>query len=169
SRLCQKRSRSRVSRCWRWTPTRAAPPVRVQEGSKPASSWRIRHWSGVSLSPDMPLGLPCLEEPRPEVTGLSQVAFQARPELPDLPRRNEGEDVVRLGLTHELAGQIGPHLGIGILEPLAELVQRHVDIPQEVGTPLRIDQQLRGSGIQHAGSLANSSAPAPTSLRYYRN
>src|SRR4051794_26977343 len=108
----------------------------------PESTSRMRHCKGVSLSPDMPARLPGLEQPGPEFPGLSQVAFEARPELPDLAGGEEGEDVVRLGLPHELAGQIGADLRIRILEPGAKLFQGHLGVPEEIGLSFRVDQML---------------------------
>ncbi len=42
--------------------------------------------------------------------------LQPRPQGPDFPGGDEGEHVVGLGLAHELADQVGAHLGVGVGE-----------------------------------------------------
>src|SRR6478672_2692046 len=121
----------------------------------PASTPRICHWRPVNLSPDMPARLPGLEQPGPELPGLSQVALQARPELPDLSGGEEREHVVRLRLPHELAGEIGTDLRVRILETGSELFEGHLGVPQEVGLALRVDETFRRRRVEHAGRVAN--------------
>src|SRR3954469_19510739 len=127
----------------------------------PESTSRMCHCKGVSLSPDMPLRFPGLEQPGPEVAGLPQIALEARPELPDLAGGEEGEDVVRLGLPHELAGQVGADLRVRILEPGAELLQGHLGVPEEIGLPFRVDEALWRGRVEHGGrsSLSQRSYP----------
>src|SRR5215213_8199793 len=152
-RSCQKRSRSFVVRCFRWKPTRAAPPVRVQGGSREESRRRMRHCRGVSLSPDMPPRFPGLEQPGPELPGLPQIALQARPELPDLTGGDECEDVVRFGLAHQFADEIGADIRVRALEPLLEILERHLAVPEEVGMPLFVDEFVWWGRIQHGVAL----------------
>src|SRR5882762_1472435 len=109
----------------------------------PARTPSMRHWRAVSLSPDMPMRLPGVEQPGPELPGLSEVALQARPELPDLAGGEESEHVVWFRLSHELSGEIGPNLRVRILETLSKLFEGHLGVPEEVGLALRVDETFR--------------------------
>src|SRR5204863_2728194 len=55
--------------------------------------------------------LPLVEDPDPELTGVPEVADQEREQLADLAQRGEAEDVVGLGLPHELTKVVGADLG----------------------------------------------------------
>ena len=108
------------------------------------------------LSPDTTLGLPGLEEPRPKIAGPAKVANEARPELADHARTHEGEDVVRLGLPHELADEVRAYVQIRILKTLLELLQREVAVPQEIGTALPVREALTRRGIEHLLRVSDS-------------
>src|SRR5947207_1279669 len=104
---------------------------RVSEGVASVASTRL--CGAVSLSPGKPLPLPGVEQPGPELPALAQVAREPWPELPDRARRDEGEHVIGLCLTHELPGEVGAHVDVGIVEPVPEFLQGQVAVPQEVG------------------------------------
>src|SRR6185295_6594224 len=106
----------------------------------PTRTSRIRCWRSVSLSPDMSLPLPRVEQPGPEGPGVSEIAFEARPQLPNLARANEGEDVVRLRLPHQLPDEVGSHVEVRALEPGTELIERELAIPEKIGPPLGVQQ-----------------------------
>src|SRR3954447_18438675 len=108
----------------------------------------------------MPVRFPGFEQPGPELPGLARIAFEARPELPDLAGGEEGEDIVRLRLPHELAGQIGADFRVWIPQTGAELLESHLGVPEKIGLPLRVDEVLWGCRLSMGTIL-----PAGTSYR----
>ncbi len=115
----------------------------------------MRVWNRVSLLPDATLAFPRLEEPRQELARAAETPGESRPEIPDFAGADEQEDVVGLGLAHELPDQIGANLRVGIRETLAELAERQIAVPEKVGTILRIGQPFPGREAQHAASVAD--------------
>jgi hypothetical protein len=106
----------------------------------------------------MPVGFPGVEEPRPELSSFSKISLEARPKLPYRSSGDEAEDIVRLGLAHQLSNQVGANLGIGIAESLSEFVESHLGIPEKIRMSFRIHEKLRRGGIEHRGRLANLEA-----------
>lgn len=95
-----------------------------------------------------------LEEPCPEGARPSQIPFDRRPELSNLVGRDEGEDIVRLCLAHQLPDEVRPHVRIGVFQSVLELLERQVAIPEKVGPSLRIEEFLPGRRIEHGFSVA---------------
>ena len=84
-----------------------------------------------------------------------------RPKFSDHARPNKEEDVVRLGLPHELADEIGAYLRIRIREPMPKLLQRQVAVPKEVGTAPLVGQALRWSKAEHTNSVTDRQRMEP--------
>jgi hypothetical protein len=61
------------------------------------------------------------------------------------------EDVVWLGLAHQLTGEIGTDVWVGILEPLSEIVEGQITVPEEVRSTLLVSEELAGGRVQHVG------------------
>src|SRR4030095_7492084 len=104
----------------------------------PARTSRMRHWSAVNLSPDMPTRFPGVEEPGPKLPFFTEIALQTWPKPPYFAGGDEGENIIRLGLTHQLPHEIGANLRIGIAETLPEFVKSHLGIPEKVRMSFRI-------------------------------
>lgn len=97
----------------------------VEAGKRRASSQSPRwlqpgqcdqHMLLESLPGGIGKSLPAAEEPDPEVSAAAEVANDEREQCADLGERGKGEDIVGLGLPHELAEVVGPDLVIGIGE-----------------------------------------------------
>ena len=93
---------------------------------------------------------PALQQPVPEVSGPAEVFLQIGPQVSNLSKSHETEDVIRFRLPHHLSEQVGPDVTVGRAETILQLLDRHLRVPEEVRPTFRIDQEVTWSWVQYA-------------------
>lgn len=93
-----------------------------------------------------------------------EVTIDGGPEIGELLGRYELEDIVRLGLTHQLSNEVCASIGIRFAQRSLELVKGHVHIPEEVGTPLRVDHAVARCRCEHDEKSTRTGVPSETNL-----